>query len=90
MFAFWSQVGGQGHLDMMFWGWKFGLGLLSAGLITGIAAEVTREEGPRLRRLLTLWTLLLASAIAAGVVTYYYHTNEPADDEQDTTQTYQT
>jgi hypothetical protein len=43
VFTFWSQVGGQYHLDLMFWPWKFGISLAAAGLITSITADLTRE-----------------------------------------------
>ena len=29
----WSEVGGQYHLDLMFWPWKFGLTVAAAALI---------------------------------------------------------
>jgi len=38
VFTFWSQVGGQYHLDLMFWPWKFGISL-------------AREPGVRRRRM---------------------------------------
>ena len=41
-FTFWSEVGGQYDLDLMFWPWKFGLTLAAAGLITAITAELVR------------------------------------------------
>ena len=40
VFAVWSQAGGQYHLDLMFWMWKFGISLAMAGMITGLAAVV--------------------------------------------------
>jgi hypothetical protein len=76
--TFWSEVGGQYDLDLMFWPWKFGLTLAAAGLITAIAAELTR--GGRSRRMVIYGALLLVAVVTAGVVTYYYYMNEPADD----------
>ncbi len=80
MFTFWGQVGGQYHLDLMFWPWKFGVSLVAAALIVGITAG---------RRVRGLAVLLLATILVAAAVTYYYHLNEPADDEQDTGQSTQ-
>jgi hypothetical protein len=75
VFTFWTEVGGQYHLDLMFWPWKFGLGLGAAVLITAMAAT------PRRARL--YGALLIMTVIVAGIVTYYYHVNEPPDDSQD-------
>lgn len=86
VFTFWSQVGGQYHLDLMFWPWKFGLSLLAAALITGMTAQWTRAESPGMKRMIALWSLLVLTVLVAGIVTYYYHINEPADEEQDNTE----
>ena len=45
VFTFWSQVGGQYHLDLLFWPWKVGLSLLTALLITAITAALVRSSG---------------------------------------------
>jgi hypothetical protein len=81
--AFWSQVGGQYHLDLMFWPWKFGLTVAAAWLITLLTADLFRNNGAISRRAIVCGSLLVLVIIIAGVVTYYYHQNEPAD--QDTT-----
>jgi len=81
VFTFWSEVGGQYHLDLMFWAWKAGFGLAAAALIVGITAEIARNNGAVTRRSLFLCSLLIVIAIAAGVVTYYYHLHEPSDDQ---------
>jgi len=81
VFTFWSQVGGQYHLDLMFWPWKFGISLLAALSITAMTAALVRSEGAMRRRVYLLGALLLATIAVAGCVTYYYHLNEPADEE---------
>ncbi len=86
VFTFWSQVGGQYHLDLMFWPWKFGISLAAAGLITSITADLSREVGVRRRRVWVLGGLLAVTVILAGAVTYYYHLNEPTDDDEDSDQ----
>jgi len=86
VFTFWSQVGGQYHLDLMFWPWKFGISLAAAGLITSITADLTRESGVRKRRVWVLGGLLVVTVILAGAVTYYCHLNEPTDDDEDSDQ----
>jgi hypothetical protein len=79
--TFWSQVGGQYHLDLMFWPWKFGLTVAAAWLITAITAELFQSGGTVSRRLIVYAALLFAAMVTAGVVTYYYHMNEPADED---------
>jgi hypothetical protein len=83
IFTLWSQVGGQYHLDLMFWPWKLGLSMAAAGLIVAITANVARNEGQITRRALLFCSFLIAVLLAAGVVTYYYHVNEPADQDED-------
>ena len=47
VFTFWSQVGGQYHLDLMFWPWKFGLSIAAALLIVGITGSLAGLTGYR-------------------------------------------
>lgn len=77
----WSEVGGQYHLDIMFWPWKLGLTAAAAGLVTAITANLLRGEGEVTRRAVVYGALLFAVMVVAGVVTYYYHMNEPPDDD---------
>ena len=81
--TFWSQVGGQYHLDLMFWPWKFGLTVAAAWLTTAITANLLFSDGHMSRRAVVLAALLFAVVVTAGVVTYYYHMNEPNDDNSD-------
>jgi hypothetical protein len=83
-FTLWSQVGGQYHLDLMFWPWKLGLSVGAALLIVAITANIVQNNGALTRRALLFGTLLLATMAVAGVITYYYHVNEPTDDSDDT------
>jgi hypothetical protein len=83
IFTVWSEVGGQYHLDLMFWPWKLGIGAACAGLIVAITASLARNDGRMTRRGLWFCSLLIAVVIAAGVVTYYYHLNEPVDQQDE-------
>ena len=75
----WSQVGGQGHLDLMPWYTKF---LFSTGLalvtVAGTASAVGHERAWNAK---TIAYLLLALMLAGGMasVTYYYHLHENDD-----------
>jgi hypothetical protein len=72
IFTLWSQVGGQYHLELMFWPWKFGIGIAAAGLIVAITASLARNGGSVTRRVWVSCALLSAVVVLAGVVTYYY------------------
>src|SRR6185312_10815478 len=78
--TFWSEVGGQYDLDLMFWPWKFGLTLAAAGLTTGLTAELLRVAPRRFSRRAGIYAAgLLAVIVTAGAVTYYTWLNEPQD-----------
>ena len=87
VFTVWSQVGGQGHLDIMDWYWKLGLGVaMSWAIVRGSAAAVEHDRA--WNRSTVLWLLavvLIAGAMAA--ITVYYHMNENLEeqDEEGTT-----
>jgi len=87
----WSQVGGQGHLDLMAWYWKLGLGVaISFATVKATAAAVS---GPRTWNSRTLrWvSIIVALGLVCGAVTYYYHITEPPpDDEEDSAPASQT
>jgi cell division protein FtsW (lipid II flippase) len=72
----WSQVGGQGHLDLMPWyakrGFTVGLGLVIA-MGTASAINSTRTWNTHTMA----WLLLaLALVLAMGAETYYIHLHE--------------
>src|SRR4051812_35350007 len=83
IFTVWSQVGGQYHLDLMFWPWKLGVGLVTASLIVAITGNLVKNEGTISRRAVVYIALLIATLAVAGVVTYYYHVNEPNDPDDE-------
>jgi hypothetical protein len=81
VFTCWSQIGGQYHLDLMFWPWKMGVSVAAALLVTGITADLVRSDGVVRRRAWLYGSLLLVTLIVAGLVTYYYHLHEPTDED---------
>lgn len=82
--TFWSEVGGQYDLDLMFWPWKFGLILAAAGLTVGLTAELLRAAPRRFSRRAAMYVAgLLLVIVTAGAVTYYTWLNEPQDDDMD-------
>jgi hypothetical protein len=81
VFTFWSEVGGQYHLDLMFWPWKLVLSVAAALLTTALTASLVRTDGVVAKRAWLYVTLLLATIALAGMVTYYYHLHEPTDED---------
>jgi hypothetical protein len=81
----WSQVGGQGHLDLMPWYAKL-LCLVGLAAITalGTAAAV---NGQRAWNTTTISCILIALMIAGAMaaMTYYYHLHEEDDDDDSNT-----
>jgi hypothetical protein len=82
----WTQVGGQGHLDLMPWYVKL-FGILGLAWCTVRLTVATVEEHRSWNRKSLLWLvcLLLVGTAVAGV-TYYYHLHE-VPDEPDTDET---
>jgi hypothetical protein len=87
VFNLWSQVGGQGHLDLMPWWVKLLLGGgMSLACVFATAAAVQREHAFNSRVLAWIAVIVLIGAVMA-VITYYYHlheTYEDSDEEQST------
>ncbi|HEY7306492.1 MAG TPA: hypothetical protein VH601_20370 [Bryobacteraceae bacterium] len=72
IFAAWSEIGGQPALDVMHWGWKFGLSVaLAASIVAYTAALIAEESLWNLRAARWLTTIVII-IIGIGVVTYYY------------------
>lgn len=72
VFTTWSEVGGQAALDIMPWGWKFGLGIgVSIAFVAYSAALLAGDSiwNARSAKWLAIMIVLL---LGMGVVTYYY------------------
>ncbi len=85
VFLVWSQVGGQGHLDIMPWYLKLVLAFsLSYAIVKATICAVSGEKawnGGALKWL----GIALAIMLLCGLTTYYYHLygESDEDDEQD-------
>lgn len=92
IFTAWSEIGGQAALDLMHWGWKFGLGLGLAAVIVGYTAALVSSESVWTMRTSRWLALILVLLLGIGVVTYYYYLQEDTgetNDEQDNVTSYQ-
>jgi hypothetical protein len=80
VFTLWSQVGGQGHLDLMPWYWKLLLGGGASWAIVRLTkAAVEHERGWNFRT--AWWTacVVIVAVLLAGA-TYYCHLHEAPDE----------
>jgi hypothetical protein len=83
VFFLWGEVGGQGHLDLMPWYLKLGLGAgVAYAVVKATASAVAQEPAWNIKTLKWLGAML-ALLVACGVVTYYYHLYGEEDDQQD-------
>jgi hypothetical protein len=87
VFTLWSQVGGQGHLDLMSWYWKLGLGCGGSIAVVGLTAALVGQDR-FVTRPAAFWAMaIIVMACAMAAVTFYYHVHEVIDepDEEGTT-----
>lgn len=80
VYTLWSEIGGQGHLDLLPWYTKMFCGVgLSWSLVRFTAGMVESEQfwNVRTRR----WFLIiLFFVVAMGGIVYYYHLHETPED----------
>ena len=82
VFILWSQVGGQGHLDLMPWYLKLGLGAGAAyAVVRATMAAVAGSTGWN-GGSLKWFGILLALLLGCGLATYYYHVYAEGDEEE--------
>jgi hypothetical protein len=83
----WSEVGGQGHLDMMPWYTKLLCVLASAWCCVRLSAGMVEHPRAWNRRTLAWLAGLVVMSIVMAGITFYYHLHEESDqpDSDDTT-----
>lgn len=81
----WSEVGGQGHLDLIPWYVKLICVLGSAWCCVRFTAGMAEESAAWNRRTIGWLSGLILFAIVMGGITYYYHLHEDSDDDPDDT-----
>ncbi|HWD00386.1 MAG TPA: hypothetical protein VG456_26700 [Candidatus Sulfopaludibacter sp.] len=83
IFLVWSEVGGQGHLDLMPWYLKLGLASGAAfSIVKATMAAVSRDaawNGATLK----WFGITMALLLLCGLTTYYYHVYGESDETGD-------
>jgi hypothetical protein len=82
----WSEIGGQGHLDLMPWYIKLACIVGLAWCCVRFTAGIVEQNKVWTRRSIAWFAGILLVGVAMGGITYYYHLHEePEDDQEDTT-----
>ncbi len=81
VFELWAQVGGQGHLDLMPWYLKLGLGGGAAFAAVKSTAAAVASEHPWNGSMLKWFGIMLALLVGCGLASYYYHVYGESDEE---------
>ncbi len=83
IFTLWSEVGGQGHMDLLPWYIKLACALSLAWCCVRFTAGLV-EHQKAWNHYTVVWFIgMIIVAIAMGGITYYYHLHE-VPDESDT------
>jgi len=81
IFVLWSQVGGQGHLDLVPWQAKLLLGTGAAFCIVKSTAAAVAGERAWNGKTLRWLSILLVMLICCGLASYYVHLYSESDDD---------
>lgn len=89
IFTVWSEVGGQGHMDLLPWYIKLGCSLSLAWCSVRFTAAIVEHEKSWNQHTAVWFMGMILVAIAMGSITYYYHLHEVPDepDNEDNTST---
>jgi hypothetical protein len=89
VFTVWSEVGGQGHMDLLPWYIKLGCSLSLAWCSVRFTAAIVEHEKAWNQHTAVWFMGMILVAIAMGSITYYYHLHEVPDepDNEDNTST---
>jgi hypothetical protein len=87
--SLWSQVGGQGHLDLLPWYSKLILVTALAWCVVGLTISLVEQPHVWTGRTVRWFAGLLLVALAMGLITFWYHLHEVTDEQDpgDTTST---
>jgi hypothetical protein len=83
--SLWSEVGGEGHLDLMPWYVKLGCILGLAWCSVRFTASIVEQQKVWTRRTVGWFAGILLFCVVMGGITYYYHLHEQQEDEDEDT-----
>ena len=83
IFVLWAQVGGQGHLDLMPWYLKLGLGAGAAFAAVKATAAAVAQDHAWNGSTLKWFGIMLALLLGCGLAAYYYHVYGESDEEDE-------
>ena len=83
--SLWSEVGGEGHLDLMPWYTKLGCILGLAWCCVRFSASLVEQQRVWTGRTIRWLVGILLFCLLMGGITYYYHLHEEQDDGDDST-----
>jgi hypothetical protein len=83
--SLWSEVGGEGHLDLMPWYTKLGCILGLAWCFVRFSASLVEQQRVWTGRTIRWFVGILLFCLLMGGITYYYHLHEEQDDGDDDT-----
>ena len=76
VFTVWSEVGGQGHLDLMPWYTKLICVMATSWCFVRFTAGMIEQRQAWNRRTLGWFAGIIALCFVMGAITYYYHLHE--------------
>lgn len=79
----WSEIGGEGHLELMPWYTKLGCVFGLAWCSVRFTASIVEQQRVWTPRTLRWLAGMLLFGLIMGGITYYYHLHEQPDDNQD-------
>jgi len=84
--SLWSEIGGEGHLDLMPWYIKLACILGLAWCCVRFTASIVEQQKVWTGRTIGWFAGILLFCVAMGGITYYYHLHEEPDQgDEDTT-----
>jgi hypothetical protein len=89
VFVVWGQVGGQGHLDLMPWHVKLGLGAGTAFAAVRATMCAVSAKNPWSGGTLKWFGIMLALLAGCGMASFYFHVYGESDEQEEETVTSQ-
>lgn len=83
--SLWSEIGGEGHLDLMPWYVKLGCILGLDWCCVRFTAGMVEQQAVWTGRTIRWFFGILLFCLLMGGITYYYHLHEEPDDGNDDT-----